>query len=185
MVLSPSYSLYRYCSLQHSTHSCTDLLIAGLWMSIYQLHGKQVIAMQAFWTRCLLLAVLACHISKCWAEIVWVWHEVYEELPKSLLVLAIVLLVVKHVKVVFILYNTCTCTQSWCCTSSCMVYIDYSFNMSGFLWNTTNGREKGFTPGKCCTWKREKLRQWITRLQLQPSVASYPGSSPENREEPG
>ena len=36
------------------------------------------------WIRCLLLAVLACHINKCWAEMV-VWHEVHEELPKSLL----------------------------------------------------------------------------------------------------
>ena len=60
---------------------------------------------------------------------VYIWHE---ELPKSLVVLPIVLLVVKHVKVVFILYNSCTCTHdivqaaAWCtltivstCLGSC------------------------------------------------------------------
>ena len=88
------------------------------------------------------------------------------------------LLVVKHVKVVFILYNTCTCTHdivqaaAWCtltivstCLGSC---------------ETRSMVEKSAAP------ERERnLRQWITRRQLQASVALYPGSSPENEEGPG
>ena len=93
------------------------------------------------------------------------------------------LLVVKHVKVVFILYNTCTCTHdivqaaAWCtltivstCLGSC---------------ETRPKVERRASLLESAAPKREKLRQWITRRQLQASVASYPGSSPENGEGPG
>ena len=36
-------------------------------------------------------------------------------------------------------------TEQFCQAVSCAV------NMSGVLWNTTSGREKGWRPGKCCT----------------------------------
>ena len=149
--------LYRYCPPppMQALYTHSSALLPVKCLSTL-LHGRQAmhvnkVAMQA-WTKCLLLAVL---VKSTNAKLRWsgyIWHE---ELPKSLLVLLIVLLVVKHVKVVFILYNTCTCTQSWYCTSSCMVYI-------GTCLGSCETREKGFTPGKCCTWKREKLDNQTT-----------------------
>ena len=146
-----SIGIYRYCPPPMQalyTHSSALLPVKCLSTL---LHGRQEmhvnkVAMQA-WTKCLLLAVLVISTN---AKLRWsgyIWHE---ELPKSLLVLPIVLLVVKHVKVVFILYNTCTCTHdivqaaAWCTltiVSTCL----------GSCETRPKVERRASTPGKCCT----------------------------------
>ena len=85
------------------------------------------------------------------------------------------LLVVKHVKVVFILYNTCTCTHdivqaaAWCtltivstCLGSC---------------ETRPKVEKRASLLESAAPKREKLRQWITSCKPR-TCSLVPGLLP-------